>query len=261
MGKAAIVVALCAGVGFLYLNIYVKLLRPEFAIINTLTELRYFFTNGFTVLVLTAFFLRRRGRGGQSHDDQQPDNGSATSNRQEPRQQKEKEGEQRALAVALASSVAIFGASRLWVDELPLVLQPYLVRAAITISVVFGALVLHDQHQGHEEGVSNESAGVATAVGAGVAGESLPMLRSQGLERQGSSKGIAESESEGEGELEEVHAAAGGGAGRSTAGEVGERAGSAARPAVAVFVSSGREVEVVAALLLVVYIATQILLW
>ena len=44
VGRGAILAAVVLGVGFLGVNIYIKLLRPDIAIINTLTEIRYFFT-------------------------------------------------------------------------------------------------------------------------------------------------------------------------------------------------------------------------
>eukprot|EP01045_Picozoa_sp_COSAG04_P011850 COSAG04_NODE_776_length_10398_cov_2.756870_10_plen_500_part_00 len=44
VGRGAIMAAVVLGVGFLGVNIFVKLLRPDIAIINTLTEIRYFFT-------------------------------------------------------------------------------------------------------------------------------------------------------------------------------------------------------------------------
>ena len=44
VGRGAILAAVVLGVGFLGVNIFVKLLRPDIALINTLTEIRYFFT-------------------------------------------------------------------------------------------------------------------------------------------------------------------------------------------------------------------------
>ena len=120
-----------------YLNIYVKLLAPEFAIINFLTEVRYYFTNGFTVLVLTAFFLyHRRHRAGTET--------AVERNLEKGRQRDTESSEEWAVSIALAASVLLFAASRIWVDLLPVELQPFLVRAAITISAVMvGLLAAH----------------------------------------------------------------------------------------------------------------------
>ena len=144
------------------------------------------------MLVLTAFFLRR-GATRQAAASQTP------------------------LIVALALSVMLFGSSKLAVDDLPLVLRPYLVRAAIVISLTFAGLAVHTWRQ---------SGGDAGAKGS----ERHAMLP------QGDSAGGSGS----------------GGAGESDDG------GSAP---IGLVVSSGGEVNALAALLAASYLAIQLALW
>ena len=142
------------------------------------------------MLVLTAFFLRR-GATRQAAASQTP------------------------LIVALSMSVLLYGGSKLVVDDLPLVLRPYLVRAAIVISLTFAGLAVHTCRQ---------SGGDAGAKGS----ERHAMLP------QGDSAG------------------SGSGAGESDDG------GSAP---IGLVVSSGREVNALAALLAASYLAIQLALW
>ena len=143
------------------------------------------------MLVLTAFFLRR-GATRQAAAPQTP------------------------LIVALALSVLLFLGSKLVVDDLPLVLRPYLVRAAIVISLTFAGLAVHTWRQ---------SGGDAGAKGS----ERHAMLP------QGDSAG-----------------GTGSGAGESDDG------GSAP---IGLVVSSGSEVNALAALLAASYLAIQLALW
>ena len=142
------------------------------------------------MLVLTAFFLRR----GATR--------AATS--------------QTPLIVALALSVLLYSGSKLAMDDLPLVLRPYLVRAAIVISLTFAGLAVHTWRQ---------SGGDAGAKGS----ERHAMLP------QGDSAG-----------------GTGSGAGESDDG------GSAP---IGLVVSSGSEVNALAALLAASYLAIQLALW
>eukprot|EP01045_Picozoa_sp_COSAG04_P011851 COSAG04_NODE_776_length_10398_cov_2.756870_11_plen_141_part_00 len=140
------------------------------------------------MLVLTAFFLRR-GATRRAATSQTP------------------------LIVALALSVLLFAGSKLAMDDLPLVLQPYLVRAAIVISLTFAGLAVHTWRQ---------PGGDVGAKGS----ERHAMLP------QGDSAG-------------------------SDAGETDD-GGSAP---IGLVVSSGGEVNALAALLAVSYLAIQVALW
>ena len=139
--------------------------------------------------MLTAFFLRR-GATRRAATSQTP------------------------LIVALALSVMLFGGSKLAMDDLPLVLQPYLVRAAIVISLTFAGLAVHTWRQpGGDAGA-------------------------KGSERHAM--------------LPQADSAGGLGSGESDDG------GSAP---IGLVVSSGGEVNALAALLAVSYLAIQVALW
>ena len=115
----------------------------------------------------------------------------------------------------LALSVLLFGGSKLAMDDLPLALQPYLVRAAIVISLTFAGLAVHNWRQ---------PGGDAGAKGS----ERHAMLP------RGDSAG-----------------------GSGSAGE-SDDGGSAP---IGLVVSSGGEVNALATLLAVSYLAIQVALW
>ena len=139
------------------------------------------------MLVLTAFFLRR-GVARQAAASQTP------------------------LIVALSLSVLLFGGSKLAMEELPLVLQPYLVRAAIVITLTFAGLAVHTWRQPGGD--------------AGAKGSERHAMLPQG----------------------------------DSAGGSGESDDGGSAP-IGLVVSSGGEVNALAALLAVSYLAIQVALW
>ncbi len=271
-GRVAILVALCAGVCFLYLNIYVKLLQPDFAIINFLTELRYYFTNGYTVLVLAAFFLRHRHR--QHITDL--DNTDCVRTQVHGGESDRVSG-QASLGVALGCSVLLFGASRVLVDRLPKVFQPYLVRAAITIGIVFASLILHDRNAANNTLAGSSGADTArgsNGCGGARRGEARQPVSAGGVGQI--DKAVEDTDGddtapESDDDAEETRPIAHGkrttrsnsAPSRSNCSSVFDNSSAVQdnSAAHALVVSSGREVEAMAVLVTVLYLAIQIVLW